>query len=146
MISRNLPHCLEVRLSEIPESARRPTEIEDFQHKLSGRLVYPKVLQDLLPVLRHNTSAAVTSPWRSNKLKGGGQVVKNVANSIVLRKTIPKNSMKSIACIDTKNISTCDDISLISTLVEVKTNLATLVEILEQLLSNSPKKKCQEII
>ena len=40
----------------------------------SGRWVYPTVLQDLLPVLRHNTSAAVTSPWHSNKLKGCGHM------------------------------------------------------------------------
>ena len=77
------------------DSVRSPSQHGD-QRRLktsstfSGRWVYPTVLQDLLPVLRHNTSAAVTSPWRSNKLKGGGQVVKNVAYSIVLRKTLQK--------------------------------------------------------
>ena len=55
-------------------SVRSPSQHGD-QRRLktsstfSGRWVYPKVLQDLLPVLRHNTSAAVTSPWHSNKLK-----------------------------------------------------------------------------
>ena len=61
-------HCLEVRLSEIPESARRLGDQQRTKTSstFSGRWVYPKVLQDLWPVLRHNTSAEVTSPWHSN--------------------------------------------------------------------------------
>ena len=60
-------------------SVRSPSQHGD-QRRLktsstfSGRWVYPKVLQDLRPVLRHNTSAAVTSPWHSNKLKGCGHM------------------------------------------------------------------------
>ena len=51
-----------------------------------------------------------------------------------------KNSTKSKACIATKNISTCDYMSSISTLVEVKKKLPTLVVILEHLLSNSSQE------
>ena len=55
-------------------SVRSPSQHGD-QRRLktsstfSGRWVYPTVLQDLLPVLRHNTSAAVTSPGIQTNLR-----------------------------------------------------------------------------